>query len=52
MATAASAALDCLRSEFEEPSWAHPFIEPFLPFYDSIRNDPQYVELLAELPRG
>ncbi len=52
MAAAASAAVECLRSAFEEPSWAHPFIEPFLPYYDSIRNDSQYVEFLAELARG
>ena len=52
MAAAAAAAVECLRSAFEEPSWAHPFIEPFLPYYDSIRNHSQYVEFLAELPRG
>jgi len=52
MAAAASAAVECLRSAFEEPSWAHPFIEPFLPYYDSIRNDSQYVEFMAELARG
>lgn len=52
MAAAASAAVECLRSAFEEPSWAHPFIEPFLPYYDAIRNDSRYIALLAELPRG
>lgn len=52
MAAAASAAVECLRSAFEEPGWAHPFIEPFLPYYDSIRNDSLFVELLAELQRS
>ena len=52
MAAAASAAIECLRSAFEEPGWAHPFIEPFLPYYDSIRNDSLFVELLADLQRS
>jgi hypothetical protein len=52
MAAAASTAVECLRSAFEEPSPADPFIEPFLPYYDSIRNDSRFVEFLAELQRS
>jgi hypothetical protein len=48
MAGAASAAVDCLRKAFAEPSNAHPFFEPYLPYYDSIREDPAFTELLAE----
>lgn len=49
MAAAVFAALDCLRSGLASTSRVHPFIEPFLPYYDSMREDPRFVELLAEL---
>jgi hypothetical protein len=26
-----------------------PFLEPFLPYYDSVRDSPEFIELLAEL---
>jgi len=26
-----------------------PFLEPFLPYYDPIRDEPEFIELLAEL---
>ncbi len=48
MAGVAPAAVDCLRSTLAEPSLAHPFIEPSLPYYDAIRGDPLYSALLAE----
>lgn len=49
MAGAATAAVDCLRKAFAVPSMAHPFLEPYLPFYDPIREDPVFIELLAEI---
>ena len=49
MAGAAEAAVECLRSAFEEPSNAMPFLEPYLPFYDGIREAPVFLALLAEL---
>lgn len=52
MAGVAPAAVDRLRSTFAEPSLAHPFIEPSLPFYDAIRDDPPYSALLAETRGG
>jgi len=52
LAAAASAAVECLRSGLAEPSQVHPFLEPFLPYYDPIRNDPRYVEFLSEVQGG
>jgi hypothetical protein len=49
LAAAASAAVECLRSGLAEPSLVMPFIEPFLPYYDSVRNDPGFIEFLAEI---
>jgi TolB-like protein/DNA-binding winged helix-turn-helix (wHTH) protein/Flp pilus assembly protein TadD len=49
MAAAAAAAVECLRSGLVEPSQVTPFIEPFLPYYDSLRSDPGFVEFLAEI---
>lgn len=42
------ATLECLRSALTEPSWAMPFIEPFLPYYDSMREDPGFLALFAD----
>ena len=49
MSGAAAAAVDCLRTAFSVPSTAHPFLEPYLPYYDPIRDDPAFIELLAEI---
>jgi hypothetical protein len=49
MAGSASAAVDCLREGFVEPGFVIPFIEPALPYYDAIRDDPGFVTLLGEL---
>jgi tetratricopeptide (TPR) repeat protein len=48
MAGAAVEAVECLREAFKEPSYAVPFIDPFYPHYDSIRDTPEFVELIAE----
>jgi len=52
MVAAVPAALDCLRSALAEPSLVMPFIEPLLPYYDPLRNDPRFVEFLSEIPNG
>jgi TolB-like protein/DNA-binding winged helix-turn-helix (wHTH) protein len=52
MAAAVSAALECLRSAFAEPSHAIPLIEPFLPYYDALRGDPRFTEFVTELTRS
>jgi TolB-like protein len=46
---ASKEAVECLRNAFEKPSFAMPFIDPFFPHYDSIRDQPEFVELLAEI---
>jgi len=48
MAGATTAAVDCLREAYSKPSTAFPFLEPYLPYYDPIRDEPVFVELLAE----
>jgi hypothetical protein len=49
MAGAAEAAVNCIRTGLGEPSYVMPFLEPYLPYYDAIREDPAFVALLAEL---
>ena len=49
IAGAAEAAVQCIRDGLEEPSMLMPFIEPKLPFYDSIRDEPEFIELAREL---
>ena len=49
MAGAAEAAVRCIRDGLAEPSAIIPFIEPHLPYYDPIRNEPVFVELVEEL---
>ena len=44
-----AAAVDCIREALIETSLAFPFLEPFLPYYDSIRGEPAFVELLREI---
>ena len=45
----ATATVECIQSSLTEPSYEIPFIEPYLPYYDSIREEPEFVEFLAEL---
>lgn len=52
MAGATVEAVKCLRESFEEPSYAMPFIDPFYPHYDSIRDEPEFVELVAEIDKA
>jgi hypothetical protein len=49
MAAASAAAVDCIRKGLSEPSLVMPFMEAYLPYYDSIRGEPEFVALLAEL---
>ena len=49
MAAAADAAVDCLRTALSEKSMVMPFLDPYLPFFDPIRDEPVFLELLAEL---
>ncbi|MEJ8567762.1 winged helix-turn-helix domain-containing protein [Elongatibacter sediminis] len=49
MAAAAAAAAECIRDALEEPSGVMPFIEPHLPWYDPVREQPEFMQLLANL---
>ncbi len=49
MARATAAAVECIRTGLAEPSLVMPFMEPFLPYYDSMREEAEFVDLLADL---
>jgi TolB-like protein len=49
IAKATTAAVECIRTGLAEPSFVMPFLEPFLPYYDSMRDEPVFVDLLADL---
>ncbi len=49
MAGATVEAVECLRESFEEPSYALPFLDPYYPQYDLIRDEPEFVELIADI---
>lgn len=49
---AAEEAVECLRTGFTQPSWTWPFLEPHLPWYDSIRDTPEFVALVADIESG
>lgn len=49
MVRATTSAVECIRTGLAEPSHLMPFIDPFLPYYDSMRDEPLFVELLAEI---
>jgi hypothetical protein len=49
MAGATAAVVACIRTGLAEPSFVMPFMEPFLPYYDSMRNEPAFVDLLTEI---
>ena len=51
MAGATVEAVECLRKSFEEPSYALPFLDPYYPHYDLIRDEPEFVELVAEVDK-
>ena len=46
---AAEEATACIREALRAPSFAMPFLEPYLPYYDGIRDAPIFIELLREL---
>ncbi len=49
MIAATESAVKCIRDGLIEPSHVTPFLEPYLPFYDSIRDQPEFREMLAEI---
>jgi len=52
IAGATTEATKCLRTYFLKPSYAMPFMDPYLPFFDSMRDDPQFLELMSEVEAG
>ena len=49
LAMAVPEAVECLRTGFEQPTWIFPFLEPHLPYYDLIRDSPEFHALMAEI---
>ena len=49
MAGAGAEAVECLREAYEDPSCAMPFIDPYYPHYDLIRDEPEFVEFMVEI---
>jgi hypothetical protein len=46
---AAAETVQCLREALSSPSSVMPYMEPRLPYYDSIRESPEFQMLVAEL---
>jgi len=52
IAQAVPEAVECLQTGFEQPTWIFPFLEPFLPYYDLIRDTPEFQALMVEVNSG
>jgi tetratricopeptide (TPR) repeat protein len=46
---ATQAAVNCIQQGLEDPSLVNPFLEPYLPFYDAVRKQPEFIQMLAEI---
>jgi len=44
--------VECLRTQFQLPSFTLPFLHPYLPFFDSMRNEPAFLELMVDVENG
>ncbi len=42
-------AVKCIQMGLQEASWVMPFFEPYLPFYDSMREDAGFVKMLDDI---
>jgi len=51
MISATDAAVRCIREGLREKSHVAEFFEPYLPFYDSLRDKPAFIAMLAETDR-
>jgi tetratricopeptide (TPR) repeat protein len=49
MVGATIAAVNCIRLGISEPSYILPFQEIHAPFYDPIRDEPEFIKLVAEI---
>lgn len=52
IAVAVPEAVECLRTGFEQPTWIFPLLEPRLPYYDPVRDSPEFEALVAEIESG
>lgn len=52
IAGAATRAVRCLRTYLVKPTYAMPFMDPHMPFFDGIRDDPEFVALIADIEAG
>lgn len=48
MAASTREAIECIRAGLATPSLVMPFMEPSLPYYDSIRDTSEFIELVAD----
>jgi len=48
---ATNAAVECIRAGLENPSLIMPFLEPHFPFYDAIRDQPEFQQLVADMEK-
>jgi TolB-like protein/DNA-binding winged helix-turn-helix (wHTH) protein/lipoprotein NlpI len=49
MIAATRAAVQCIRDGLGEASFIAPFFEPYLPFYDSLRDEPAFFQMLLDI---
>lgn len=49
MIAATHAAVECIREGIAQASLVIPFFEPYLPFYDSLRDQPEFIAMLADI---
>jgi TolB-like protein len=49
MIGATTSAVKCIRDGLLQPSYIAPFFEPYLPFYDSVRSEPEFIDMLADI---
>jgi hypothetical protein len=49
MAGATTAAVECIRAAMVEPSYLTWFLDLYMPLYDPIRAEPEFIELMAEI---
>jgi hypothetical protein len=52
MINAKHAAIKCIRDGLHEAITIILFLEPYLPFYDSLREEPEFIEMLADIGEG
>jgi hypothetical protein len=52
MAGSTVAAVTCIRMALDTPSYMLPYLDLYAPHYDPIRNEQEFIDLLAEIDAG